>query len=295
MKRMIGALLAAALALLCAGCGEARSGETAYALYFQEAEAEMGSGALRAETAYLPQESGSVEETAAALMEALLQGPLDMTLKSPIPAGTSLLELRVEGGRAYVDVSAAYASLSGVALTLADYAVALTLTQIPEIGSVRITVRGQELAYRDKQTFTSRDVLLTAEEDVVGTVAAVLYFPDSDGTLCGEERTLDLYEGDTQVFAVVRALENGPVSKRLSAALPEGFRVRSVWQEEGVCYVNLASSQLETLPPDTELSPAIRAITQSLRSLDSVEEIRFLVDGVFAKTYGTVDISGAYC
>ena len=101
--------------------------------------------------------------------------------------------------------------LSGVELTLADQAITLTLTQLPDILSVQITVRGQELAYRSKQVFTARDVLVAPEGDVVGTAEVTLYFPDESGVLQPEERTLELYEGDTQVSAVARALENGPL------------------------------------------------------------------------------------
>ena len=296
MKRRMCLLLSAALLLLTIGCAREVQEETeSYSLYFLEAEPEMGGGALQTEKAYLPElEAAGPEEAAKSLMEALLQGPLDMTLKSPIPAGTSLLSLKLQGGRATVDLSAGYASLSGVALTLADYAVTLTLTQVPEISSVKITVRGQELAYRDKQTFASRDVLLVPEEDVVGTVQAVLYFLNENGALAAEERTLDLYEGDTQVFAVARALENGPESKKLSAVLPEGFRVRSVWLEEDVCYVNLSSSQLETLAPEADLQTAADSLARSLCSLDTVDEVRFLVDGEFGRWYGSVDISEPY-
>lgn len=298
MKRLMCFLLSAALLLLTIGCAQEPDQETGgYDLYFLEADLKgaSGGGALRTETAYLPElEDSGPEETAEGLMEALLQGPLDGSLKSPIPAGTNLLSLKLEGGRALVDLSASYGSLSGVALTLADYAVALTLTQVPEISSVKITVRGQELAYRNKQTFASRDVLLVPEEDVVGTVQAVLYFLDDNGALTPEERTLELYEGDTQVFAVARALENGPESKKLSAVLPEGFRVRSVWLEEDVCYVNLSSSQLETLAPEADLQTAVDSLARSLCSLDTVDEVRFLVDGEFTGWYGTVDISEPY-
>ena len=296
MKRRMCLLLSAALLLLTIGCAREVQEETeSYSLYFLEAEPEMGGGVLQTEKAYLPElEAAGPEEAAKGLMEALLQGPLDMTLKSPIPAGTSLLSLKLQGGRATVDLSAGYASLSGVALTLADYAVTLTLTQVPEISSVKITVRGQELAYRNKQTFASRDVLLLPEEDVVGTVQAVLYFLDENGVLAPEERTLELYEGDTQVFAVARALENGPESKKLSAVLPEGFRVRSVWLEEDVCYVNLSSSQLETLAPEADLQTAADSLARSLCSLDTVDEVRFLVDGEFARLYGAVNISEPY-
>ena len=296
MQRWMRLLLRAALLLLALGCAQ-KTEEAAegYDLYFLRAEPETGGGALQAEEAYLPElENADPEETATGLMEALLQGPLDGALKSAVPMGTSLLSLEVSGGRALVDVSASYGSLSGVALTLADYAVTMTLTQVPEISSVKITVRGQELAYRNKQTFASRDVLLLPEEDVVGTVQAVLYFLDDNGVLAPEERTLELYEGDTQVFAVARALENGPESKKLSAVLPEGFRVRSVWLEEDVCYVNLSSSQLETLAPEADLQTAADSLARSLCSLDTVDEVRFLVDGEFGRWYGSVDISEPY-
>ena len=296
MKRWMCLLLSAALLLLALGCAQKTEEEAeGYDLYFLRAEPEMGGGALQVEKAYLPElENADPEETAKGLMEALLQGPLDGALKSAVPMGTSLLSLEVSGGRALVDVSASYGSLSGVALTLADYAVTMTLTQVPEISSVKITVRGQELAYRNKQTFASRDVLLLPEEDVVGTVQAVLYFLDENGVLAPEERTLELYEGDTQVFAVARALENGPESKKLSAVLPEGFRVRSVWLEEDVCYVNLSSSQLETLAPEADLQTAADSLARSLCSLDTVDEVRFLVDGEFGRWYGSVDISEPY-
>ena len=296
MKRWMCLLLSAALLLLALGCAQKTEEEAeGYDLYFLRAEPEMGGGALQAEKADLRElENADPEETAKGLMEALLQGPLDGALKSAVPMGTSLLSLEVSGGRALVDVSASYGSLSGVALTLADYAVTMTLTQVPEISSVKITVRGQELAYRNKQTFASRDVLLLPEEDVVGTVQAVLYFLDENGVLAPEERTLELYEGDTQVFAVARALENGPESKKLSAVLPEGFRVRSVWLEEDVCYVNLSSSQLETLAPEADLQTAADSLARSLCSLDTVDEVRFLVDGEFGRWYGSVDISEPY-
>ena len=72
------------------------------------------------------------------------------------------------------------------------------MTQLPDVARVRITVLGEELDYRSRQVFLSRDVLLAPKEDVVSTVAVSLYFPDGDGVLTEEKRTLNLYEGDTQ-------------------------------------------------------------------------------------------------
>ena len=285
------------LAVLCAACAPAdrEAAENGYRLYFREEDlvASSGGDVFRTETVEL-EEGLDTQKAVEALLEGLLEGPKNELLRGTLPASTTLLSAKVEGSRALVDFSAAYSTLSGVRLTMADYAVTLTLTQLPEITSVKITVQGQELAYRDKQVFTARDVLLSSEEDVVGTVEAVLYFLNEEGGLTEERRTLDLYEGDTQAAAVIRALEGAPETKGLITALPEGCRVRSVWQEEDTCYVNLSSALLGGLAEDLPLGTALRSLSQSLCSLDAVSEVRFLVDGEFEERYGSADVSEPY-
>lgn len=300
MRKRWMALLCCVLLILgcaCLGTAEEEPAETPYILYFQERElqAAAGSGALRKVGARLTETAGmSDEEIAEILMIELLAGPVDETLKRTIPAGTTLSSLEVDGTRAYVDLSSTYGMLSGVALTLADQSIALTLTQLPGILSVKITVLGQELEYRDKQIFTGRDVLLAPEGDVVSTLETLLYFPDETGQLAAEERKLDLYEGDTQVGVVLRALENGPETKELQPVLPEGFRVRSAWLEESVCYVNLSGHLLESLPENAALEPVLEALGRSFCGLDAVTETRFLVDGEYADDYGGVNIAKPY-
>ena len=266
------------LPLLLAGCRREEPARTAYDLYFQEADLTYSAGEspFRTETVYLyDAETDAAPRLAEALVRELLKGPADETLKSTFPAGTTLLSLEIEGDRARVDLSPSYESLSGVALTLADSAIAMTLSQVPEVSSVQITVRGRELAYRDRQVLNLRELLLTPEEDVVSTVEARLYFLNQEGRLTAAEQILDLYEGDTQVSAVAKALEGRPEGRDLLSPLPEGFQVKSVWLEEDICYVNLSSAALEGLADH-----AARAALQAL------EEVRFLVDGEFRRDLG---------
>ena len=93
--------------------------------------------------------------------------------------------------------------------------------------------------------------------------------------------------------AVVRALAAGPLDESLSDALPEGFRVQSIWVEDDICYVNLPSAALEALPEEHTLETGLEALKRSLLSLDAVEAVRFLVDGSFQDTYGTVALPTA--
>ncbi len=288
MKKQIGLLLLVPLLLLSAGCRREEPARTAYDLYFQEADLTYSAGEspFRTETVYLyDAETDAAPRLAEALVRELLKGPADETLKSTFPAGTTLLSLEIEGDRARVDLSPSYESLSGVALTLADSAIAMTLSQVPEVSSVQITVRGRELAYRDRQVLNLRELLLTPEEDVVSTVEARLYFLNQEGRLTAAEQILDLYEGDTQVSAVAKALEGRPEGRDLLSPLPEGFQVKSVWLEEDICYVNLSSALLEGLG-ESALQTALRALEDSLSSLEAVEEVRFLVDGEFRRDLG---------
>ncbi len=288
MKKQIGLLLLVPLLLLPAGCRREEPARTAYDLYFQEADLTYSAGEspFRTETVYLyDAETDAAPRLAEALVRELLKGPADETLKSTFPAGTTLLSLEIEGDRARVDLSPSYESLSGVALTLADSAIAMTLSQVPEVSSVQITVRGRELAYRDRQVLNLRELLLTPEEDVISTVEARLYFLNQEGRLTAAEQILDLYEGDTQVSAVAKALEGRPEGRDLLSPLPEGFQVKSVWLEEDICYVNLSSALLEGLG-ESALQTALRALEDSLSSLEAVEEVRFLVDGEFRRDLG---------
>ena len=273
------------LLLPLAGCRREESARTAYQLYFLEADLTYSAGEspFRTETVYLyDAETGAAPRLAEALLNELLKGPADETLKSALPAGTTLLTLELNGDRALVDLSPSYESLSGVALTLADSAIALTLSQVPEVSSVQITVRGRELAYREQPVLNIRDILLTPEGDVISTVDVLLYYLNQEGRLTAAEQTLDLYEGDTQVSAVARALERQPEGRDLLSPLPENFQVKSVWLEEDICYVNLSSALLEGLE-DSVLQTALQALEDSLSSLEAVEEVRFLVDGEFRR------------
>lgn len=286
MKRWIICILCIVLSVAIGytfvGPGENREG-TEYEVFFRERDlSDTHSGdALRPELVKLSDESGS-QERMEQLLERLLQGPEDETLSSVIPAGTTLLSVRQNGVLATVDLSNQYSALSGVELTLADYAITQTLTQLPEVMLVKVTVRGKEIPYRSGRILSQRDILFSPKEDVVSNVEAMLYFLDEEGTFIPTMETLNLYEGDTQVSAVVRALENGPQSKELLPVIPPDFRVRAVWQVENECYVNFSSKQLESLENESDYDTMCQGLEKSLSSLETVEKVNFLIDGQFA-------------
>ena len=295
MRRLLVLLCAVLLLLVgCAQSGSDQESEGVYELYYRVANLESAAGGdaigvqktdIRLDT---EMEASPLAED---LMKALLSAPEKEGLRSPFPHRTELNYVRIAGGRAIVDLSAPYSNLSGVELSMADYCITLTLTQIPEIRSVMITVNNQILLYRPTQFFTARDVLISSTDDVVAVVEVQLYFCNADGILVGEKRTLELYEGDTRAESLVAALFAGPEDKNLLPSLPEGFAVQSVWVKDGICYVNLPSAMLGALPEGSDISVPLRALTSSLLSLENLQEVQFLVDGEAANHIAGVDMS----
>lgn len=294
MKRSIALMCALCVLLLC-GCGVVKTvqSDDALRLYYPRTLVGADGGDAVAYVSIpweeLPRED--TQEQAQTVLALLLGGCRDENFRSPIPVGTQLNACTVQGTTAVVDFTESYGQLDGMDLTLADYCITLSLTQLENIYAVRITVGGQELAYRDTSRFLASDVLVTSTEDVVRTLTAKLYFPDGQGTLCPEDRLLTLYEGESRAGVVLSALANGPDKTGHKPLWSGEFAPQAVRTEEGTCYVNLLSEELEALEEDTDL--VLRGITASLCSVEGVNGVQFLVDGEFQMTLGTTDISGA--
>ena len=140
MKRAAALILPLFLLLGFAACRhqEEIQAEEGYQLYFcADLEKAGGADAITAVQVDLDlEEDASAEEIARAMIQQLIDGAGGVT--SPLPEGTELQSLSIKGRRAYVDFNFRYASLTGMDLSLADYCVTLTLTQLEEISAVSL-------------------------------------------------------------------------------------------------------------------------------------------------------------
>lgn len=287
MKRKRIMLTALALVLLAlAGCGVVQKEQEGLRLYYAASlETHRGGDAIDSVTIdwdELPQgDQVARAESVLALLMGMCQ---EKGFQSPIPDGTTLRSVTIIGGTACVDFSGSYGQLSGMALTIADYCVALSLTQLDGIYAVRITVNEQELAYRDNDLFLAGDVLLTSMDDVVRTLTARLYFPNSDGVLTAEERLLTQYEGQSAADVVLSALGDGPSDDDLQPLAEKGLSGMTVRMDNGVCQLNVASASMEELEDDTARQ-LLLCVTQSLQSLEGISSVQLYIDGTYAETY----------
>ena len=296
MKRLLALLLTIALLLAtaCAVQNRTESDTVGIPLYFlAPTDTAKGSDALQCSMEPLSFPAGtSPEEQASAITERVLLGSSDGLLRSPFPEDTQLVSVTVRDHRVYVDLAGSFARMDGVALTLADYCLTLSLSTIDGIESVSITSSGRMLAQQPRQVFRERDVILSTEDSGLQTVEVLLYFADGNGSLIAEPRTLEIYEGETQSGNLISALQGGPLSEELFPVIPERFTISSIKVEDGICRINLPAHSINSLP-DNEHSQRmiLHSLTQSLYSLDSIREIRFSMDGVEIQKFGKISLS----
>lgn len=226
------------------------------------------------------------------LLSALLAGPPAeaVGLTAIIPAGTRVLSWSLEDKVANVELSAAYAELVGIDLTLADCCITLTLTQLPGVEGVRITVNGGGQSYRERRPLYPEDVLFSGAEETPVEVTAALYFRREGGDSLGFEwRKFRLTEGNVPAKAVLTALIAGPEDKGLLPLLPAELTVRSAWVDDGVCTADLSAHLLDLQSDERAL--AITSIVETLCSLDTVEQVVLLIEGEPTGEFGGLDLS----
>lgn len=292
MKRMLAVLLALLALSACAPAAEEPASEGGYGLWFA-----VERDSSRSDYSAVAREGRrwDREPSARELVQALLDGPESDGLYAPFPGGVTIHAITVdeESRTARVDLSEQYGGLAGFDLTLADYCIALTLCQLPGVETVKITVEGKFIPYRDRQELRTGDVLLSGIAEEPDTFLAALYFPSrAGGTLTAEYRQVSRTDGGSPVEIVMAELLRGPTDSTGSLPLPEGTQVRSLSVRGGICQADLSAEFLINAPREGEQAGlTLYALVDTLCALSGVSQVRLLIEGETVESYGGVSVS----
>lgn len=289
MRRKLATLLAAVLltGVLCACAGGDRQ-EEGLRLWFASALTNENGWTGAAQAVSTVAYTG--EENVGSLLAALLAGPPEVSgLISPFPAGTELLGWKRSGSIVHVTLSTAYGTLSGVEQTVADYCIALTLTQLAGVDGVRIAAEDSD---RSRRILRREDVVFSGVEEEPVEVTAMLCFRRAGANELGVElRTFRLTEDESAALAVLEALLAGPSDEGLERLIPSGVEAYSARVDDGVCYADFSAALTEKMPTSAvEQELIIRSIMESLCSLSYVQTVQLLVEGEALRSYGSVEL-----
>lgn len=126
-------------------------------------------------------------------------------------------------------------------------------------------------------------------QEVVNTPAKdkiTLYYTDSDASgLYAEVREVDSSKSEDAAF-IAEELLKGSTNKELINAIPEGTRLNSCTVKDGLCTVDLSAEFISKNGTANE-HLSIYSVVNTLCLLDSVSEVRFLIDGKEVMIYGS--------
>ena len=271
MRRLTALLLALCL-LLLSGCGQPETPQGLQLYYPARSDTGGQSAALQGE---LWQDAPD-QPNPGQIVERLLRPPQDPQLEQVFPEELRLLSWSVSEGLLTLDFSEEYSELSGIALTLANFSLVLTLTQLETVDRVTVTVDGESLPEGSGQNLSAADLLLTGEARDPVTLGFQLYFPLLDGGGLGTEYRESELTGTSlteRIDAVILLLTQGPQHPDQMTAPFEGLESQLEHEMlDSVCLLTLSEDWEQLLSADEW---ARQALVNSLCELAEVDALAF--------------------
>ncbi len=289
MKKQLRILPVLAAVLLFAACsGKEEDDGNVYQVYYvsnSETKVEMHSHVM---------EAVSPEEQLKELIICLSTEPEKLEYKAPFAMGFQVLGTMLEGGNLQIDVDAAYRELPPITEILVRAAVVRTLTQLPQVSLVMITVEGSPLLDKKENTvgWMNAEQFIDNDGNEINTYEEArvrLYFADESGTkLIAADREKHYSTNTPLERFVVEELIAGP-SGRIEGLFPSvnpGTKIVSVMTKDGICYVNLDETFLAVVN-NVSTDVSVYAIVNSLVELSSVNKVQIMINGEVPSNFST--------
>lgn len=227
------------------------------------------------------------EEQMANMLVQLAQKPQTEGMVSAMPQTVAVLAISLEDSTAKVDLSDGYYRLSKGQEMYLRGALVWTLTSLPFVEQVELTVEGVPLTHSNQQPLgpmNRENLVINTPIDPEPTNALrilTLYFANADGTaLVKEERTVEVNANQALERYVLEELIAGPQEEGLTSTVPKGTTVRDVKTADGICYVDLSQDFVTGHTGGTVAEYlTIYSIVNSLCELDGIKKVQFLIEG----------------
>ncbi len=241
---------------------------------------------LVTETHYLT--GADTKENVVEVLTLLCAVPDNKELKATLTSGINIVNYSFDGEQVTVSLGEKYKELPRTTEVLTRAALVRSLTALPDVNYVMITVNGEPLTDGSGNAigFMTADMFVdntgTQQFDAVGTVTLRLYFANETGDgLVGINREL-VHNADISNVpmerVVIEQLISGPVNKDSYATINPNTKILSVTVQDGVCYINFDSSFVTAVNNVTS-DVTIYSIVNSLAELSNINKVQILIEG----------------
>lgn len=290
MKKILSALflIIGCLAGMCSCGREEAAGENVYQVYY------LSNSETRVEAHTHELQESDLNKQVEELVACLSESPKELEYKAPLAMGFTVNKVELQEGKVLLDVDAAYGNLEPTTEVLVRAAVVRTLTQLPDVTYVGITVEGNQLydiagdlvGWMNKEQFINND---GNEINTYELIRVKLYFANETGDKLIVANREKHYSTNTPLERfVIEELIAGP-SGQVEGIYPSinpQTKINSVMTKDGICYVNLDSSFLSVVNNvSTEVS--VYSIVNSLAELNNVVKVQILINGEVPESFST--------
>ncbi len=268
--------------LLMTGCSHAEQKGTAVDIsYLNKKETK-----LVAETHYL--ESTDTKDMIVEVLTLLCSVPDNKELKATLTSGINIITYSYDGEQVIVSLGEKYKELSGTTEVLTRAALVRSLTNIPDVNYVMLTVNGESLTDLSGNAIgaMTADMFVnnagTQVEKVESKVTLRLYFANETGDgLVAVNRELthnaDLSNVPMEKL-VVEQLISGPASDETFPTVSPDTKLVNITVKDGVCYLTFDSTML-TAVNNVTTGVTIYSIVNSLVELSNINKVQISIDG----------------
>lgn len=269
--------------MLCmTGCSRAEQKGTAIDIsYLNKKETK-----LVTETHYL--ESTDTKDMIVEVLTLLCSVPDNKELKATLTSGINIITYSYDGEQVIVSLGEKYKELSGTTEVLTRAALVRSLTNIPDVNYVMLTVNGESLTDLAGNAIgaMTADMFVnnagTQVEKVESKVTLRLYFANETGDgLVAVNRELTHNADVSNVpmeKLVVEQLISGPASDETYPTISPETKLVNITVKDGVCYLTFDSAML-TAVNNVTTDVTIYSIVNSLVELSNINKVQISIDG----------------
>lgn len=231
----------------------------------------------------------STKEQIVEVLRLLCSVPDNKELRATLISGTNVINYSYEGEQVTVSLGDKYLSLPKTTEILTRAAIVRSLTAIPEVKYVMITVNGKpivdsngtELGSMTADMFVD-DTVTNPETGVSNRVKLKLYFANEtgDGLIAiNREFTHNVDMSNVPMEKIVlEQLIAGPVNSLSYPSINPDTKIQSVTIQDGVCYISFDNSFL-TPVNNVNTDVTIYSIVNSLAELSNINKVQISIDG----------------
>lgn len=219
------------------------------------------------------------------VLEELAMGPRNSSLQ-PAVQKDLIKSATISGTNVEVVVAESYLEQTPVQEIASRSALAYTLTDLPYVHSVTISVNGEELKKANGQPFGKihlSDIVTRPDVNPSGESLQelVLYFSNADGTgLVAETRTVSINPNESISKYIVTEIIKGPSSADLRATVPPDTKLLDARTSDGMCSIDFSkefiSKHTSDYPPEII---TVYSIVNSLCEQSDIKNVQFMIEG----------------